>query len=93
MEERTAELRHLNGLLTVILESLGQGFTIFGKDGRCLEVYSKACLEILECAPAGKPIEEVLRVEDHEGFAVWMQSLFEEIVPFEDMKDLGPTQL
>lgn len=58
VEERTAEIRKLNVLMTALLDSLGQGFFAFDKDGLCHDFSSKACETVLEAgrtsAPYGK---------------------------------------
>ena len=55
--------RHVSrqALLTeVLVNSLGQGFLSFDKQGVCGRVYSQACLDLLEGVPAGCKIEDVL---------------------------------
>lgn len=90
--ERTAELAKVNQTLKAILNSLGQGFFTFGVDGECGDVFTKACEDILENVPKGRKAWEVLAVPtgEHEQFSKWMDSLFKELLPFEDMKVLGP---
>lgn len=91
VEARTAELNQVNQTLRAILNSLGQGFFTFNADGDCGPVYTKACEEILEGAPKGRKAWEVLGVPAHEidQFAKWSDSLFKELLPFDDMKALG----
>lgn len=94
VEERTLELSRLNQLMTALLDSLGQGFFIFDKDGLCLEVSSKACLQTIEQDPKGKKIWEIFKISDKkvEGFQKWMFTLFSEMLPFEDIAPLGPQE-
>lgn len=75
-----------------ILESLGQGFLLFGRDGMCLPFYSAACKHLLDVIPANKSIEEVLRIPEHrrQAFTQWYQLLFEDRFVFEEIADLGP---
>ncbi|MBK9321727.1 MAG: Hpt domain-containing protein [Bdellovibrionaceae bacterium] len=91
--ERTAQISHLNRLMKALLDSLGQGFFVFDPRGLCLEVSSKACETTLEGNPQGKMIWEVLKLSDNkiEGFKKWMTTLFSEMLPFEDLAPLGPT--
>lgn len=93
VEARTAELNQVNQTLKAILNSLGQGFFTFNLDGDCGPVYTKACEDILEGAPVGKKAWEVLGVPAHEveQFRKWMDSSFKELLPFDDMKPLGPS--
>lgn len=90
--ERTQEISRLNQQMKALLDSLQQGFLIFGRDGTCFEVSSKACQTVLEGVPAGKLIWDVLRLPAPKvvGFQKWMFTLFEEMLPFEDLAPLGP---
>ena len=92
VQARTAELREANQLLKAILDALGEGFLVFNRTGMCLPVFSKICTEILETIPHGKLIEDVLKVEaaDLPSFKFWREGLFDEPIPFEDLKALGP---
>ena len=92
VDERTAEIRKLNSMMTALLDSLHQGFFIFNTSGDCLEVYSKACETTIECKPAGRKIWDVLRLEQNQipGLQKWMTTIFSEMLPFEDLSILGP---
>jgi two-component system chemotaxis sensor kinase CheA len=92
VEDRTAELKKLNSTMSALLDSLHQGFFIFDKEGKCLEVSSKACEATIETNPAGRPIWEVLRLAESQvpGFQKWMLTMFSEMLPFEDLSVLGP---
>ncbi|MGZ3768965.1 MAG: ATP-binding protein [Bdellovibrio sp.] len=90
--DRTRELSRLNQTMSALLDSLDQGFFIFGSDGRILDVSSKACERTIECKPDGKFIWDVLKLPENkvEGFKKWMQTLFMEMLPFQDLAPLGP---
>lgn len=92
VEERTAQVAQANRTLSAIMNSLGQGFLVFDKDGFCGSVFTKACEEILEVSPSGKTIWDVLRLSEHETkqFKMWMQAVFSEALPFESLRSLGP---
>ncbi|MCB0421515.1 MAG: PAS domain-containing protein [Bdellovibrionales bacterium] len=92
--ERTKELNSANRTLSAIMNSLGQGFLVFDKEGFCGEIYTKICEEILESRPARKNISEILRLEgaNRETLSTWIQALFSEALPFDSMKELGPEQ-
>lgn len=92
VDERTREIVSLNKMMKALLDSLNQGFFIFYKDGSCSPIYSKACLDILETDPSDKTIWEVLNLKSEkvQGFQNWMQTLFSEMLPFEDLAPLGP---
>ncbi|MBV2167716.1 MAG: PAS domain-containing protein [Bdellovibrio sp.] len=91
--DRTRELSRLNQTMSALLDSLGQGFFIFNPQGHILDVSSKACENTVECKPDGKLIWDVLKLPENkvEGFKKWMQTLFMEMLPFEDLAPLGPT--
>lgn len=90
--ERTAQLSAINAQMKALLDSLGQGFLIFNREGLCLEIASKACEHIFETDPRGRTIHEVLRQNENErqAFSRWMATAFEEMLPFEDLAPLAP---
>lgn len=59
----SAELLTANRSISAMVNCLGQGFLLFGADGICLPVYAKACEELLETIPAGRPVADVLRLD------------------------------
>lgn len=93
--DRTRELSRLNQTMSALLDSLGQGFFIFNQEGKILDVSSKACENTIECKPDGKNIWDVLKLPENKvtGFQKWMQTVFMEMLPFEDLSPLGPTTL
>jgi len=66
-------------LTEVLVNSLGQGFLVFDRNGICGKVYSQACLDLLECIPAEKSIGDVLRVTEEQkaDFKEWFEILFQ----------------
>lgn len=94
VSERTLELSEVSRLLRAIMESLGQGFLVFGADRKVSEIFTKACLEILESAPGGKVIDDVLRLEgaDRVQFDMWCEAVFAQSLPFESLVDLAPNR-
>jgi two-component system chemotaxis sensor kinase CheA len=92
VEARTAELALVNQTLKAILNSLGQGFFTFNPAGECGSVFTKACEEVLEGIPTGRKAWEVLHVPsiEEDQFKKWCDSMFKELLPFDDMKALGP---
>jgi two-component system chemotaxis sensor kinase CheA len=85
-------LFQLNTTFAALLDSLGQGFFLFDRDGVCLPVFSKACERLLGCKPVGLSVADVLQVPDHErtSFIDWYGLLFEDRVEFDDLARLGP---
>ena len=94
VEERTAELREANQLMTAILNSLGQGILVFDREGNCLPFKSKVCSEVLEADSSVRQVSEVLKLQgsEKESFGQWLDALFSEMIPFEDICGLGPSQ-
>lgn len=90
--DRTAEISRLNQTMRALLDSLSQGFFLFDQSGTCLDVYSKASLQTVECIPAGKKIWDVFKIDEKKvvGFQKWLQTLFAEMLPFEDLIPLAP---
>lgn len=92
VEQRTEEVRKLNRELKALLDSLSQGFLIFNSQGDVLPAYSQACLSTLEKNPEKMKIWEVLSLDEPQSelFRKWMSTLFDQLLPFEDLKPLGP---
>jgi two-component system chemotaxis sensor kinase CheA len=92
VEERTTQIREMNSQLNALINSLDEGFLIFDKQGLCKAIYTKSCETLLECTPAGKEIWDVLqlRLDEVDAFKKWLQTLFSEMLPFEDLSPLGP---
>ena len=96
VRDRTASLENAKQGIQSMINSLDQGFFMFDETGTCLELHSKACDSLLGCAPSGKPIWEILRVEDpkaSERLRTWVQLLFDPMTDFEDVAALGPKKL
>ena len=91
---RLSEVRvHLQLMTTnAMMDGLGQGFLMIGADGICQPVFSKACLDLLEASPAGRPAWRVLGVPETEAahFADWLSLIFEGVSTFEALAALGP---
>lgn len=92
VEDRTQEVKRANLMLSAIMNSLGQGFFVFDREGKCLNFYTKACESILEGTPSQKLVWDVLKVaaKDLETFQMWVQAIYGEQLPFDTLKELGP---
>ena len=88
------DLRNHMRLTKVLVNSLGQGFLLFSRNGICGDVYSQACLDLLETMPAGRHIIDVLRVPEPEqaDFRDWIDMLFipHHALGFEDITRFMP---
>lgn len=93
VNERTKEIQELNHTMKALLDSLSEGFFIFNQQGMCLNISSKACQQTIEKIPNGLSIYEVLNIpkDQIEKFNKWTQTLFMEMLPFEDLAPLGPS--
>lgn len=85
----------VQALLTeVLLNSLGQGYLSFDSKGNCGAVYSQACLDLLECVPAGRHIADVLHLnaDQKSDFKDWMDMLFapDHALSFDDVVKFLP---
>ncbi len=92
IESTAKELSEINRKLDSLVNSLGQAFLIFDESGQCSNIYSKACLKILECDPQHKNVTEVLKIPEDEktGFIDWVSMVFEEPIPFDELIDMAP---
>lgn len=92
VEERTVELASLNKMMQALLDSLSLGFFLFNKDGLCLKIHSKSCLNTIEQNPSDKYLWEVFNFSEEKTVELkkWLQILFDEPLPFEDIAPLGP---
>lgn len=94
VQERTWEIQKLNQVMKTLLDSLDQSFIVFDSKGICSAFYSKISLEHFKQDPFGKTIADLLAIseEKKEKFFQWIQIMFEEPLPFDDIKPLGPSQ-
>ena len=89
------ELERLNIANRAMLESLGQALLFFNQEGICGPGYSQACLALLEGAPAGKHVADVLKLEGmaHSDFASLIEVMFCHTMTahsFEELAALAP---
>jgi hypothetical protein len=64
LTEANRELESLNAAMRSMLGGLGQALMLFGRDGVCGETYSSACLDLFGASPAGRPISDVLSLQE-----------------------------
>lgn len=92
LELSSHELMQVNGNISAMLNSLGQGFLMFDARGKCAAIHSKVCEQLLECNPEGMDILDVLRVpaERRATLLGWIELLFLGVHDFEDLAPVGP---
>jgi two-component system chemotaxis sensor kinase CheA len=86
---RTSELRETKETISAMIDSLDEGFFMFGRDGFCLPYFSHACIDLLEQEPAGKAVESLLKLEAG-SLKVWLEMAFSDQIPFDGIADLAP---
>ena len=81
-------------MLDVMIDSIDQGIMVFGSDGICAPLYSKACAGFLLISPAGRSIDEVLQVDEvlKEEFLSLYKLMFDvdPAISFEQFIELAP---
>lgn len=94
--ENNKNLAALNGTITAMVNSLGQGFLTFSKDGICDPVYSKACEIFFHKSPAGTHMAELLKLnkKQKKEFDEWLGLVFSSnhAIGFEDMACFAPKE-
>jgi len=94
VEARTQEVQRANRMLSAIMNSLGQGFLTFDREGKCSNIFTRACEEILETNPSGQVIWDVLKLSgpDLAQMKKWIEIAFAETLPFDSIVELAPTR-
>ncbi len=90
VEERTVSLKKANTFIKTMVDSIAQGLLVFDRSGSCLELYTRACENLLGVIPSKKKLSSILKAEDRELLDAWIGSLFDEMIPFESLVELGP---
>jgi two-component system chemotaxis sensor kinase CheA len=96
VEARTEELRKANKFVQTMIDSLGQGLLVFNKENECMPTFTKACVELFPGQPEqGKKIWDIMELGEDKArsFKKWSDSVFSEILPFEDLSGLGPANV
>ena len=93
VEERTQKLKQANVFITTMINSLAQGLLVFQHDGVCSDLYTKACEKLLGTSPANKSLGPLIQATDENLMSTWIKSLFEEMIPFESLAELGPRSI
>lgn len=91
--ERTEKLRQANNFIKTMLDSLAQGLVVFNREGQCLELFTKASENLLGENPSHKDLATLLKVPDNNMFKEWVINLYDEMIPFESLLELGPKSI
>jgi two-component system chemotaxis sensor kinase CheA len=93
VEERTQKLKTANVFITTMVNSLAQGFLVFQRKGICSDLYTKACEKLLGSSPVNKPLAPLIKAPNENLISTWIDSLFEEMIPFESLVEIGPKSI
>jgi PAS domain-containing protein len=97
LTEANRELETLNAAMNTMLEGLGQGLLMFGRDGRCFDTCSRACLTLFGAPPAGRPIAELLDLpaDARPRFQAVIDLAYRDdcAMPFDDIMAMAPHRI
>ena len=94
VEQRTTELRQAHETIQAMIDSVGQGFLTCDKQGQILPTFSKACITLLGDDPSLSSFPSIFGAEqEQEELRSWLEMVFDEPLPFEDIVALGPQVL
>lgn len=94
VEERTKELLEAKSFIQAMVDSLDQGLLVFNSEGKCLDIYTKACENIFGSTPSDKMLADYLELGESEIQALdkLLPILFEEKIPFDSAVGLAPSE-
>jgi two-component system chemotaxis sensor kinase CheA len=89
------KFRLLNQSISAMVNSLDEGFLVIDRKGLCGEVVSSAAIRFLDRNPKNENLAEILNIKpaEKETFLEWLNMLFNEIIPFDDLIELAPKYL
>lgn len=96
VEQRTKELKEAHSYLDAMINSFDQGLLVFDKGFVCNPVYTKVCESHFDIMPGGKNFLDILQIGEENKrstFERWKDNLFQELIPFESIAELGPDRL
>jgi two-component system chemotaxis sensor kinase CheA len=89
IETSTKQINEANKTISTMLNTLGQGFIMFNRQGVISSIHSQACDSLLETNPANKILTDVLKL-DKGSLDEWIEYLFTEPIAFESLTAIGP---
>ena len=92
--ELKKQQQEMHNELQSLLDSLGQGFMLCTPEGKIKNGCSQIASEFFNGSPAGKLLSEVLQMNEEESQELqkWLNIAFEEMLPFDDLKDFAPRE-
>lgn len=93
--EANEKFRLINNAITAMVNSLDEGFLVIDRAGLCGQVVSLAAKNFLGREPVNEHLCTILNIpmDDQESFNEWLNMVFDEIIPFEDLIELAPKSL
>lgn len=90
--EANEKFRLINRAITAMVNSLDEGFLVIDREGICGQIVSLAAKNFLGREPVGEHLAEILNIsaDDRESFDEWLNMVFNEVIPFDDLIDLAP---
>lgn len=89
-------VERLNASVNAMMDSLGQGFLFFDRDGVFSPVYSTASIDLLGGDPARRSLPQVLglNAEQEDNFSMWLAIAFSgsTALDFDELKKLLPEE-
>ncbi|TNF27987.1 MAG: HAMP domain-containing protein [Deltaproteobacteria bacterium] len=93
VDQRTRELRDAHSYLDAMINSFDQGLMVFDQQFVCNPVYTKVCEQHFDIAPGGRHFLDIVNIHEEKkrmAFDRWKDNLFQELIPFESIAELGP---
>ena len=94
VEERTRQLRQAYRDMQALMDNLKEGFFMVAPNGRILPVITRSCHTLLEKDIRDLSFSEALGLNADESKKIekWLTTVFQEMLPFEDLAPLGPNR-
>jgi two-component system chemotaxis sensor kinase CheA len=91
IKRRTNEILESNKVVNLMINSIDVGLITFNAQGICMAGASRASELIFKINPVGKQIADVLQLKasDEAVFKQWIEMLFSEPLPFNELLDIG----
>lgn len=96
VDERTFELKESNDFIGAMVNSLDQGLFVIDSKGLCHKTFTHSCQTLFGIDLADKYLWDVFGVDpgtDQETLQKWVDTVFMEMLRFEDMAALGQKKL
>lgn len=95
IEDLQNDFKKTHTHITAMINSIDQGFLMFNREAKIFETFTKSCIDLFGISPSGRLINEVLQIkpEGKENFLRWINFIFDQTIPFDSLKELGPRKM